>query len=409
MDEKQTSLGDDKATADVLALKEFLLDIDCLKPLDEWADQFNLFDVLGIARMEIRHSNILGWLLDPNENHGLGDAVIRGFLNHVAMADSCGVDVFDALLLDCHDFAVQREWRNIDILAVSTSEKYVVCIENKIGAGEHDNQLNRYRRIIESQYPTYRHAFIFLSPDGSDPSDPEHWCSMGYRDVLDIIEAAKAKTRLLPDVKLLVDNYIETIRRDVVGDERLEQICAEIYSRHRRALDLIYEHRPDRASSLAATIHAWAEQRDAEGKIVLDTNKCNKTYTRFTTPGMTEALPDTDEPNSAWGTRNHYFYEVVNNGGESFKSWISVNQRGASSELTSRFESLFKHASSRPKRSNWAYHVPFATSDCAFDEEMTEEEVFRQLDKQLEELMKFEARIAPLIIADSEQGDVVSS
>lgn len=108
MDEKQTSLGDDKATADVLALKEFLLDIDCLKPLDEWADQFNLFDVLGIARLEIRHSNILGWLLDPNENHGLGDAVIRGFLNHVAMTDSCGVDVFDALLLDCHDFALHR-------------------------------------------------------------------------------------------------------------------------------------------------------------------------------------------------------------------------------------------------------------------------------------------------------------
>ena len=174
MEEKQTGQGDDEATADVLALKEFLLDIDCLKPLDEWADQFNLFDVLGIARMEIRHSNILGWLLDPNENHGLGDAVIRGFLNHVAMADSSGVDVFDVLLLDCHDFAVRREWRNIDILAVSASERYVLCIENKIGTGEHDNQLERYRGIIKSQYPKCRHAFIYLSPDGSDPSDPKH-------------------------------------------------------------------------------------------------------------------------------------------------------------------------------------------------------------------------------------------
>ena len=409
MEEKLTIFGDDEAAADVLALKEFLLDIDCLDPLDEWADQFNLFDVLGIARMEIRHSNILGWLLDPNENHGLGDAVIRGFLNHVATSSGGGVDVFDALLLDCHDFTVRREWRNIDILAVSASEKYAICIENKIGTGEHDNQLNRYRGIIEAQYPTYQHAFIYLSPDGSEPSDPERWCAMSYRDVLDIIEAAKAKTRMHPDVELLVDNYIETIRRDVVGDERLEQICAEIYSKHRRALDLIYEHRPDRASSLAATIRAWAEQRDSEGKIILDKNKCNKSYTRFTTPGMTAALPDTDEPSSAWGTCNHYFYEVVNNGGESFKSWISVNQRGADLELSSRFESLFKHASSRPKRANWAYHVPFATSDCAFDEEMTEEEVFKQLDRQLDKLMKFEARIAPLVIADAEQKDVASS
>ena len=198
------------------------------------ADKFNLFDVLGIARMEIRHSNILGWLLDPNENHGLGDAVIRGFLSHVATASGGGVDVFDVLLLDCHDFTVRREWRNIDILAVSASEKYAICIENKIGTGERDNQLNRYRGIIKTQYPAYRHAFVYLSPDGSEPSDPEHWCAMSYRDVLDVIEAAKAKTRLLPDIELLVDNYIETIRRDVVGDERLEQICAEIYSKHRR-------------------------------------------------------------------------------------------------------------------------------------------------------------------------------
>ena len=28
------------------ALKDFLLDIDCLKQLDDWTDDFNLFDLL---------------------------------------------------------------------------------------------------------------------------------------------------------------------------------------------------------------------------------------------------------------------------------------------------------------------------------------------------------------------------
>ncbi|WP_165056992.1 PD-(D/E)XK nuclease family protein [Adlercreutzia sp. ZJ176] len=399
MNEKLPASEDD----DTLALKELLLDIDCLKPLDEWADQFNLFDVLGIARAEIRHSNVLGWLLDPNDNHGLGDAVIRGFLTHIAAAGNDNVDIFDALLLDCHDFTVRREWRSIDILAVSASERYVICIENKIGAGEHDDQLNRYRRIVESQYPQCRRVFIYLSPNGADPSDPEHWCPMSYRDVLDIIETAKAKARLSPDVELLIDNYIETIRRGVVGDERLERICADIYAKHRRALDLIYEHRPDRASSLAAIILAWAEQRDSAGQIILDRSKCNKTYARFTTQGMTAALPATNEPSSAWGTRNHYFYEVVNSEGESFKSWICLNRKGLDSEFMNRFESLFRHAASRPKRTNWAYHVPFSTADCVVDEEMPEDEVFRELDKQLEKLMRFEARIAPLIIEDAKQ------
>ncbi|WP_165249626.1 hypothetical protein [Adlercreutzia sp. ZJ141] len=93
----------------------------------------------------------------------------------------------------------------------------------------------------------------------------------------------------------------------------------------------------------------------------------------------------------------------MNNEGERFNSWISLSHKGADSELMSHFESLFKHASSHPKRANWAYHVPFSTADCIVDEEMSEDELFQELDKQLEKLMKFEARIAPLIIEDAGQ------
>ena len=29
----------------------------------------NIFSILGVSRTEIRHSNFLGWLLDPNGSH----------------------------------------------------------------------------------------------------------------------------------------------------------------------------------------------------------------------------------------------------------------------------------------------------------------------------------------------------
>lgn len=397
----EKSEGED---ADLLALRNFLLDIDCLDPLDEWADQFNIFDVLGIARAEIRHSNMLGWLLDPNENHGLGDAVVRGFLNYVVGAGNEGIDPFDALLLDCHEFAVRREWRNIDILAVSAGEKFVICIENKIGTGEHDDQLNRYRGIVESNFPRYKHVYIYLSPNGDQASDPDHWCAMSYRDVIDIVEEAKAKVQLPPDVKLLVDNFIETIRRDVVGDDRLEQICAQIYAKHRRALDLIYEYRADRASSLAATIRAWAEQKDAEGLLVLDRSRCNKTYTRFTTRAMSAVLPDTEEADSGWRTHNHYFYEIVNEGGERFKSQLSINFTGSTPELLKRFDSIFTYASSWPRKAKWNYHVPFTTRPCDVDFDMTEEEIFTRLDEQFEKLMQFQGEVVAIVLGEEAQG-----
>ena len=159
---------------DMTALKDFLLDIDCLEPLSEWTGKFNLFDILKISRVEIRHSNMLAWLINPSENHGLGDGVIRGIIQFVTtnMDDQ---DTFDNLLMDCHDFSVQREWHHIDLLAVSESNKFLVCIENKIDSGEHDNQLSRYRQQVIDSFPGYKHMFVYLSPEGNESSDPDSY------------------------------------------------------------------------------------------------------------------------------------------------------------------------------------------------------------------------------------------
>ena len=56
------------------ALKAFLLDVGCLDSLSRWTRGINVFEVLGVSRLEIRHSNMLAWLMDPLESHGLGIA-----------------------------------------------------------------------------------------------------------------------------------------------------------------------------------------------------------------------------------------------------------------------------------------------------------------------------------------------
>lgn len=68
--------------SDKEALQNLLLDIQCLDRLSKWSNRFNLFDVLKISGTEIRHSNVLAWLLDPNENHGLGMLSCGGFCKH---------------------------------------------------------------------------------------------------------------------------------------------------------------------------------------------------------------------------------------------------------------------------------------------------------------------------------------
>lgn len=379
------------------ALKEFLLDIECLDPLAEWTSKFNLFDILKITRTEIRHSNMLSWLLSPSENHGLGDSILRGFIQCVATAFPEDMDVFDTLLMDCYDFNIQREWHNIDILAVSSNEKFVFCIENKIYSGEHDNQLNRYRKIIEDTYPDYNKMYVYLSPEGVEASEPDYWCSMSYQDVLDIIENARMKVKLLLDVDLLINNYVEAVRRDIVGDERLVQICAEIYAKHKKALDLIFENRPDRALEVANILKAWAIKKTEDGEIEVVLDKCSKTYVSFKTKTMSEILLDSEEANSGWNTKNHYFYEIRNNEGKGFLVYLTLSSRNLTDEQREICDKINEYFPARQQKANWQWRTPFSTKQVKIDEELSEDKIFEQLDKRLEEIKAFEVKLKGLL------------
>ena len=379
------------------ALKEFLLDIECLDPLSEWTSKFNLFDILKITRTEIRHSNMLAWLLSPNENHGMSDSIIRGFIQYVITTFPDDKDVFDTLLMDCHDFMIQREWHNIDILAVSPNEKFVLCIENKIDSAEHDNQLNRYREIVEENYPDYNKMYVYLSPEGTEASDSDYWCSMSYQEVLGIVESVKKKVKLLPDVELLVSNYIEAIRRDIVGDERLVQICAEIYAKHKKALDLIFENKPDRAMDVANIFKAWAIEKTDMGEMEVALEKCGKTYVRFTTKIMSEILPDSEEADSGWNTKNRYFYEIRNIDGNGFLMSLTLSSRNLTDEQREICKRINEFYPSKQQKSNWQWRTPFATKQVKIDEEMSEEKIFEQLDKRWEEIKAFEKKLKELM------------
>ena len=52
-------MNDAKSFENEEALRDFLLDIECLDELLPWTRRVNLFDILKISRSEIRHSNVL--------------------------------------------------------------------------------------------------------------------------------------------------------------------------------------------------------------------------------------------------------------------------------------------------------------------------------------------------------------
>ncbi len=284
-------------TDEAALLSAFVVNNQTLEQLETLLAQFNIFEAVGMTRQEIRHSHFLAFLLDPAQNHGLGAVFLKQWLKNVLIdADSPPVSPVDIDTADMRQVDVRREWRHIDILVHDPENKLVCLIENKIDSGEHSNQLKRYHTIVHNEFPTCRLIPIFLSPDGDTPSHPA-FIPTTYDTIADILEnvGAAYRSTIGPDVATLITHYITMLRRHIVSDSEIAELCRKIYRQHQQALDLIFEHRPDLQSDIAAHLATFVERDFARHRLKLFWMG-HKRYFQFYPPEweqLPEALQDT--------------------------------------------------------------------------------------------------------------------
>lgn len=221
-----------------------------LKELEHATSGFNLFEAIGAVRSELRHSDLLAFLLDPSESHNLGDVFVRRFLEK-AFADTTAL----ALLNDDLDTAgleVRREWRNIDILLLDKHRRFVVVIENKIDSTAHSGQLARYWQAIRSEHPDARFLGVYLTPSGEPPDakelpDEGEYVPLSYSAIRQITDAVVGSEQApsSSDVMVVLRHYSEMLRRHIVTDPEIVNLCREIYKNHKHALELVFEHKLD--------------------------------------------------------------------------------------------------------------------------------------------------------------------
>lgn len=114
-------------------LEAFVVDNDDLERLEALLAQFNIFEALGAVRQELRHSDFLAFLLDPSQNHGLGDVFLKRFLKRVLVrAADPPLSAVEIDVADLHEAEIRREWRHIDILIHDPESRLVCAIENKV-------------------------------------------------------------------------------------------------------------------------------------------------------------------------------------------------------------------------------------------------------------------------------------
>lgn len=167
-------------------------------------DEFNIFKVLGTDNYEIRHSNFLAWLLNPNETHGLKNQFVKSFFESIVkkklgkyISDDNDYLSKNIKALDFSNIEINREYKNIDIFIESTN--FVCVIENKYGSGEHDEQCKRYKDIA-TKYNKNKQCFcIYLDLNNIEFNKNEHNKFEGYHLVT-------YKDNILPILKEIYSN-----------------------------------------------------------------------------------------------------------------------------------------------------------------------------------------------------------
>jgi len=195
--------------------------------------KFNIFSVLVQADYEIKHSNVISWLLNHKGSHELKDIFINKFIE--LLRDIYNINI----VLNINNSVVYREKYYIDIIIEDSSNKVIVAIENKFGSQESYQQLLQYRKRIEKVYKDYQQFYIFLTPLGNQySSDRDNWIQISYKDIysiiLNIVNICKFKDQ---NISEFLKMYLELIDSRLFGNIQGKYLIEALLKRYNTELE----------------------------------------------------------------------------------------------------------------------------------------------------------------------------
>ena len=187
------------------------------KEREESGVYYNVFDVLGLTTSEVSlHSSLIASLLRPDK-HGAGRKFLSAFLRMPALNLPDG-------FLDLEKVSVEQEkfigpktpttGGRIDLFVTDGTNH--IIIENKIYAGDQENQLLRYHNYK----PNGKLVYLSLTEDDK-PSDsslgglaPELVACISYKyDILQWLKECVQISANLPYIRETINQYIKTIQQ----------------------------------------------------------------------------------------------------------------------------------------------------------------------------------------------------
>lgn len=250
----------------------------------------NFFTIMKMEGMEIRHSNFLAWLLDPNESHNLRELFLKWFLKELILENEQAViekqlneyDFFTPEMIDEINWTKVHVYREVsdsnkkgeesdspnkksslDILIVyedaDPKKSFTVSIENKVFSKDQNEQLARYMNMVTNreglkclqeagfgdEHDEQNDLFVYLTLSGDSPTNATKDTTMSYwlfsyEKILERIEfiLESYRDRMSDKVILYLSDYRDNLVRNVLdNDPKLEQLAKDLLEKAKGLID----------------------------------------------------------------------------------------------------------------------------------------------------------------------------
>jgi hypothetical protein len=178
-------------------------------------ENFNIFNLLGVSTSEVRlHSAFLAELLNPHGSHDLGTVFIEEFVLILKQRYRREIEYKPSrargtIMEHWLGTKTTAEGGYIDIWLEDDTGNHIV-IENKIYAGDQENQLLRYHAADRDA------PLVYLTLDGREPGE---WSTGGD-------EGVRERTILL-SYKDDIVKWLESCRRHAVNHSLLRETISQ--------------------------------------------------------------------------------------------------------------------------------------------------------------------------------------
>lgn len=208
-------------------------------------------NILKVDTSETVFSSFLAWLLNPQENHGLGSYFLKYFLMRCAkiskdftVLDIDELNLSNAIVRTEENFLGKRADITIRIEDANLM-KFCCIIENKVKSTEGEEQTKNYVVYSKIKYPKHKFIYVYLTPFGED-GDSKEFISLDYESIrILLVQTINAnEDNLNEEILNLIQDFLYNLEENILNKGNIADLCKTIYERHREAIEKIIANKP---------------------------------------------------------------------------------------------------------------------------------------------------------------------